>query len=125
MAFIPYNPNPEKVLVGDCVVRAISKVLDQDWDDTYLGICIQGLIMKDMPSSNTVWGAYLRLRGFVKKAIPNTCPDCYTIREFAEENQNGAFVLGTGTHAVAVVNGDYYDTSDSGDEVPLYFWMKK
>lgn len=26
MSFIYYNPNPERKLVGDCVIRAISKV---------------------------------------------------------------------------------------------------
>ena len=30
-----YNPNPEHKLVGDCVVRAISKLTNSDWDTTY------------------------------------------------------------------------------------------
>lgn len=35
MSFIYYNPNPERKLVGDCVIRAISKVTNQTWEDTY------------------------------------------------------------------------------------------
>ena len=37
----------------------------------------------------------------------------------------GTYVLGTGNHVVAVVNGDYYDMWDSGDEIPAYVWYKK
>jgi len=37
MSFIYYNPNPERKLVGDCVIRAISKVTNQTWEDTYYG----------------------------------------------------------------------------------------
>lgn len=34
MSFIYYNSNPERKLVGDCVIRAISKATDQTWEDT-------------------------------------------------------------------------------------------
>lgn len=77
--FIPFNPNPRRNSVGDCVIRAISKVTNQDWDTTYLGIALQGYIVKDMPSSNNVWGGYLYSKGFNRYVIPNTCPDCYSI----------------------------------------------
>ena len=29
-----YNPNPKGACVGDCTVRAISKALNQSWEDT-------------------------------------------------------------------------------------------
>ncbi len=32
--FVYFNPNPDKRLVGDCVIRAICKLTDQDWDTT-------------------------------------------------------------------------------------------
>lgn len=40
MGYINYNPNPARKLVGDCVIRAISKVTGQSWEDTYLGLWI-------------------------------------------------------------------------------------
>lgn len=55
-----YNPNPAGRNVGDCTVRALSKALDQDWYTTYLGLCVEGGLMGDMPSANATWGAYLR-----------------------------------------------------------------
>lgn len=30
MSFVYYNPNPQGKLVGDCVIRALSKALDLD-----------------------------------------------------------------------------------------------
>lgn len=45
------NINPEKRLVGDCVIRAIGVVTDKDWDDVYLDLALQkGFVMKQMPS---------------------------------------------------------------------------
>lgn len=123
--FVEFNPNPEGKKVGDCVVRAISKATGLDWEQAYVGIAIQGFLLHDMPSSNQVWGAFLRDKGFVKKMIPDTCPDCYTIRDFCGEYFVGTFVVGTGTHAVACIDGRYYDAWDSGDEAPLFYWELK
>ena len=72
--WVEYNPNPIGIRVGDCVVRAISKVLDQDWEKTFVDLCVQGLMFCDLPSSNAVWASYLRHKGFKKKIIPDTCP---------------------------------------------------
>lgn len=36
MAYIYYNPNPRGKRVGDCVIRAISKNLEQPWIATFI-----------------------------------------------------------------------------------------
>lgn len=120
-----FNPNPENNLVGDCTIRAISKALNQDWEQTYIDLCLQGFVMHDMPSSNNVWGKYLKSKGFVRGIIPNTCPDCYTIADFCDDNPQGIYLVTTGSHIVCVINGSYYDTWDSGSEVPIYYFVKK
>lgn len=119
-----YNPNPKSKRVGDCVIRAVSKALDMPWEDTYIDLTIQGYIMADLLSSNVVWGAYLKTKGFVCEMVPTDCSDCYTIENFANEHPNGVYVIGTGTHAVCVVNGKIYDAWDSSKEQPIYFYYK-
>jgi hypothetical protein len=37
----------------------------------------------------------------------------------------GVYVIGTGSHAVCVIDGDWYDSWDSGGEVCSYYWKKE
>ena len=120
-----HNENPDGRNVGDCTVRAISTALKQNWETTYVGLSLQGFLMGDMPSANHVWGAYLREMGFRRAVIPDECPDCYTVADFAAEHPSGPDLLFLSGHVVCVMDGDYYDTWDSGGEVPLYYWCKE
>ena len=119
-----YNANPYKIRVGDCVIRAISKALNQPWEDTYIDLTIQGYLMGDLLSSNAVWGAYLKSKGFTRDIISNDCPECYTIEDFCNEYPKGTYIIGTGTHAVCVEDGCVFDTWNSSGEVPIYFYYK-
>ena len=119
-----YNPNPYGRRVGDCVIRAISKALNKPWEDTYVDLCLQGFMMGDLPSSNAVWSAYLKHKGFNRRTIEN-CPDCYTVEDFCREHPQGLYVIGTGSHAVAVENGAYFDAWNSGNETPVYYFEKE
>lgn len=120
-----FNPNPRSRRVGDCVIRAISKALNQPWEDTYIDLTIQGYLMGDLLSSNAVWGAYLKSKGFTRDIVSNNCPECYTINDFCEEYPQGIYIIGTGTHAVCVIDGTIFDTWQSGDETPIYFYRKE
>lgn len=123
--WIEYNPNPVGRKVGDCAVRAISKALNINWDTAFDIISENAKLMGDMPSSDSVWGAVLRENGFYRKAIPNYCPDCFTAEDFSKYFPNGTYVLGFGGHVATVVNGDLYDSWDSSDEIPIYYWYRK
>lgn len=123
--YVYYNPNPYSKFVGDCVIRAISKVTDKDWDYTYDRICEEGRALKDMPSSNSVWGSYLKSKGFSRHIIPNSCPNCYSVQDFCKDNPKGTYVLGLDGHVIAVISGNYYDTQDSGLGCPTYYWKKE
>lgn len=120
--YIFTNPNPAGALIGDCAVRAIAIAINLTWDDAYARLVEYGFYMKNLPNADSVWGAFLKDHGFIRKAIPDTCPACYTVRNFCEDHPQGTYVLGTGSHVVAVVDGCYYDTWDSGDEVPIMYW---
>lgn len=126
MSYVFFNPNPHQLIVGDCVIRAISRLLDKDWDTTYAMVSLQGFKSKDMPSSNNIWGECLTENGFVPEMVlcQYSKPPC-TVRQFADAHSTGRFLLFIGGHVVTVVNGNYYDTWDSGDEVPLFYWKEK
>jgi len=124
MAYIKFQNNPKHKATGDCVVRALSILTGMTWEQAYINVCAQGYKMAEMPSTNSVWGAYLRELGYVREALPNTCPDCYTIKEFCDDHPRGQYAVATGTHVVAVVDGDYLDAWDSGNETPIYFWRR-
>ena len=120
-----FNPNPSKKRVGDCTVRAVSKALNQSWDKTYVNLCVYGLMLSDMPSANAVWGAYLKNKGFERHIVPNTCPDCYTLADFCNDYPHGIYVVGFDGHVATVIDGKVYDSWDSRNETPIYYWHRK
>ena len=120
-----WNENPVSRSVGDCAVRAVALALDVDWETAFALIALNGYLMGDMPSSNSVWGAVLRQHGFKRYVIPNECPDCYTIGDFADDNPRGVYVVGTGNHVVTIKDGVVYDSWNSLNEIPQYYWHKE
>lgn len=122
--YIPYNPNPSGFRVGDCAVRALSKALNQSWAQTYAGLTAYGFMMSDMPSANSVWGTYLKKNGFKRYIVDDHDRDYYTVEDFCLDNPSGTYVLAIDGHVVCVVNGYYYDSWDSGREIPIYYWKR-
>jgi hypothetical protein len=122
--FERFNNNPTGRFVGDCAVRAISLALNTTWERAFEMLAENAFLMGDMPSSDSVWGATLRQHGFRREAIKNTCPDCYTIEDFAEDHPRGTYVLKTDQHVTTVIDGDIYDSWNTSDEVPQYYWTR-
>lgn len=125
MMWVKFQPNPCGRNVGDCAVRAIAAALNVDWETAFELIAANGYKMGDMPSSDSVWGSVLRQNGFYRSAIPNTCPDCYTAEDFMIDHPRGTYVLGFGGHVATVKNGQLYDSWDSSQEIPQYYWYRK
>ena len=125
MAYVEFQNNPVGRRAGDCAVRAISKALNMGWEAAYIALTISGLQMGDLPNSDAVWGATLRQHGFVRQNVSNECPDCFSVADFADENPKGTYVLGTGGHVVTVIDGNYFDSWDSGAEIPQFVWYRK
>lgn len=119
-----YNPNPFNNRVGDCVVRAISKALGQDWETTYAELAMYGFMRCDMPNANHVWGAYLKSRDYKQYLIDDKGKSVYTVEDFCQDNPHGTYILAIDGHVVCVVDGQYYDSWNSGKEIPIYYWTK-
>ena len=120
-----FNANPSGKRTEDCAIRAVAKALDIDWKSAFAMITAEAYAMTDMPHKNSVWGAVLKKNGFTRQAVPNTCPECYTAAEFAEDHPTGVYVLGFGSHTATVKDGILYDSWDSSQEIPMYYWYRK
>ncbi len=121
--WIKANPNPEGKQVPDCVIRAICIVLNKPWlevsDELYFGFARREY---SVTCDDNIWGHYLYSLGFEPFLLPMSCPKCTTINEFTKMYPKGTYIIGTGKHAVAVIDGNYYDSWDSGNEIPSFFW---
>lgn len=124
--YIEYNPNPVGNLTGDCTTRALTMALDVEWETAFflqaINAAQMGLIDLDI---NAVWWSVLRQHGFSRRSVPDSCPECYTVADFCADHPQGVYVIGTDEHVVCAVNGDWYDSSDSGQEIVLYYWYRR
>lgn len=123
--YVKYNENPRgNYQAGDCAIRAIMIATGETWEKIYAALCVEGNYLGDWGNVNAAWDYYLRSRGFKRYICPNECPMCYSIADFAEDHPSGIYIAATGTHAVAVVDGNWYDSWDSAGEVPIYYYQK-
>lgn len=120
-----FNPNPFSLRTGDCAIRALCAALDVDWDTAYAMAVSAGFDFKKMPSYDVIWGSVLRRHGFERAIVPNTCPICYTAEDFAHDHPTGVYTLGFGGHCATIRDGFLFDSWDSSQECPQYFWYRK
>ena len=129
--YVYLNVNPSKNRTIDCVIRGVAFVTGKDWETVFMGVAVECIIHHDMPELNYIWAGYLRKNGFARYMLPNTCPDCYTVKDFCLDHPDGTYLLviigygGNGGHVVGVKDGNYYDIWDSGNEVVTYYWKKE
>lgn len=124
MAYIEWNPNPVGRKVDDCAIRAVAKALGMGWETAAIVLAINSIQMGSTQTAKEVVGATLRQHGFKRTAVPDSCPDCYTVKDFCEDNPEGLFVVGSGSHIVVAEDGNYFDAWDSGDETALFVWYE-
>lgn len=122
--FVKFNPNPDGLNVGDCTVRAICAATGESWESVHKHLCDLSRAMCDMPSADRVWWQFLRQNGFSRRRVIDQCPDCYTVADFARDHPRGMYILCPQGHVVCVINGDWLDTWDSGETVPIYYFMR-
>lgn len=127
MSYRYFNPNPRGLHVGDCTVRAICAVTGADWEDVHKIQCDLARWMGNMPSADAVWWYLLALCGFDRWQIIEPCANgsCYTVEDFARSHPHGVYILGPMEHAVAVIEGEYWDSFDSGQTIPTYFFSRE
>lgn len=125
-----YQPNKKDIKdkFGDCTIRALSKALNLTWleaFDVMTPICREYQISNIFDTPLCLRKELLSKLGFTyfpisnKKGIKRP-----TVRSFAKDNPKGAYIAIVAKHVVAIVDGKYYDTWDSG-ECSLYGYFRK
>ena len=119
--FVYYQPNEKdlKDHFGDCTIRALAKVLDVSWLEAFdltIPLCRREQV-------ESIFGCDIELRkkllgelGFEYVGVSNKRGTKRpTVDTFAKEHPQGRYICNVVHHVVAVVDGKFYDTWDSGD----------
>lgn len=121
--FIEFNPNPSKnVKANDCTIRAYCAAEKLDWDAAYDIACKYGKKGTYMPNDkDTVHNILEQEFGYIKHRISKEDKGM-TVADFAIKYDVGTYYVMVNRHIVAVVDGKYYDTWDSGKKkVSCYY----
>lgn len=125
-----YQPNDKdlKDKVGDCQVRALSKALGLTWVEAFdltIPICreLQTYTIFDGDLAKTKEA--MKTLGFSYTGVSNRNGEIRpTVESFAKEHPTGIYIVKVAHHVVAVVDGFFYDTWDSGSK-SLYGYYTK
>ena len=104
--------------VGDCQVRALCKALELTWLEAFdltIPLCrkLQTYTIFDCDLKKTKEA--METLGFSYTGISNTTGSKRpTVDEFAKEHKSGTYIVTVSRHVVAVKDGKYFDTWDSG-----------
>lgn len=120
-----YNPNPKKLLTGDCVIRAYCKAFDTEWENALLASTFFAIKDCQVFNDNKAVQAFLESLGcirhkvVVKKGSKRPTPDSLAR---SRENKGKTLVCSVAGHIVTVREGKYYDTWDSGSKGIYWFY---
>lgn len=125
-----YQPNDKdlKDEFADCTVRALCKVLNSSWIDVFRKL-VPIMEEEQCLLSGFTLAQYKRvyeLFGMKYNGISNKKGTIRpTVESFVKDHPTGKYILSVAHHHVAVVDGKYYDTWNSGyKSLYGYFEMK-
>lgn len=121
-----FNPNPLKKETGDCVVRALCKALDKDWNTVYDLLCAKGKETSTMPNSKESYESVLIENGFERvKVTVKKGSKRPTVDFIAKKTKNKSIcVCSVSNHLVTTKDGFSWDIWDSGYK-PIYTYYEK
>lgn len=130
--YVYYQPNEldKHDIYGDCTIRALSKVFNCSWKEAFkkqIPYCLKYQVtsafdcLTNCPTKQAK--AILKELGFeyhsIKVSKGSKRP---TVESFTKEHTTGRYIVNVARHVVAVVDGKYYDTWDSGDKCLYGFY---
>ena len=122
-----YQPNKKdlKDEYSDCIIRALTKVVGKEWLEVFEELLPYARELQCMPNEKACYEKYLISNNFVYHGISNKKGSKRpTVDSFTKEHKEGTYLLRVAGHCVAVVDGIYHDTWDSGDCCLYGYWEK-
>lgn len=126
--FTYYQPNEKdlKDSFGDCVIRSFTKTEGKSWTQVFDELIPFAREFQCMPNGKPSYQAYLKHYGYTYTGISNKKGTKRpTVSSFAMGHKDGKYILVTANHLVAVDQGRFYDTWDSGDKCLYGYWTKE
>jgi len=114
-----FNPNPKERNIGDCTLRSYCAAFGISWDKAF---DIASRVAKENSSMIQYVADKVLVEEFNcvvdekynKKTVKSK--DRIKVNEFALSHPYGTYILHVPKHQVTVVNGEYWDSWDSGDK---------
>lgn len=122
-----YQPNKKDIKdnYGDCVIRALTKVLNMDWQQVFDLLVPIAKEFQCMPNTPIAYEKLLTNSEFVYTGISNKKGTKRpTVESFAKSHKQGTYILRVAHHIVALVDGIYYDTWNCGSKSLYGYWVK-
>ncbi len=118
--YVYYQPNDKdlKDNYGDCTIRALAKALNITWLEAFdltIPVCRREQIPNIFYAPASIRNALMHELSFEYTPISNKKGSKRpTVEEFAKAHRKGSYICNVANHEVAVVDGKYYDTWNSG-----------
>ena len=124
--FTWHNVNPHGRITGDCVFRAFSLALNQDYAQTVREMA--EVMIETGYALNDKYGEeeYLRRKGWEKQKQPRKADGTkYTADEFAKTAPSDRIVLHAGGHhTTCIIDGKIHDIWNCGYKCVGNYWIK-
>ena len=119
--------NPKQLIVDDCIIRALCKVLNKDWYEVYdllteLGreSCRPFVFTSFLP----VIIERFNLKAY-KISTPKKGCKSVTVESFCKANPRGTYLLQCANHLTSVLDGKFYDLAVEFADSKVYkYWQK-
>ena len=123
-----YQPNKKdlKDNYGDCAVRCICKAENLEWLDAYDMMYRISREVQSPLNCKEGFEHIVKTLGYEYGKVSNKKGTKRpTVKEFAKTHPNGTYICVVANHYVAVKDGQYHDTWDSGHKSLYGYWSKQ
>ena len=122
-----YQPNKKdlKDEYGDCVIRALTKVMGKEWLQVFDELIPYVREVQANPNAPQVYAKYLEDNGFKWVGISvGKGKKRPTVQSFTKDHPEGTYILRVAHYIVSVSEGFFWDTWDSGHKSVYGYYIK-